>query len=86
MVDLFCDVATEEMSAVQKAELLPGLTAVTPEFIQNWTVSTHQVLAPCIQLILLAAAQTSTAKEKNKKKNPDLVCCLCLGKSSILIV
>ncbi len=72
-LDLFCDVVTEEMNAIQKAELLPGIAAITPEFIRNWTVSSHQAIAPCILHILLAAAQTSTAKEKNKKKKPDVV-------------
>jgi len=73
-VDLFCAVVTEEMNAVQKAELLPGIAAITPDFIRNWTVSSHQELAPCLMHILLAAAQTPTAKEKNKVKKPDMVC------------
>jgi hypothetical protein len=72
-VDLFGDVITQEMNNVQKAELLPGIAAITPEFIQNWTVSPHQELAPCLLRVLSTAAQTTDAKEKNKIKKPDIV-------------
>jgi hypothetical protein len=48
-VDLFGDVITQEITKVQKAELLPGIAAITPEFIKNWTISPHRELAPCIQ-------------------------------------
>jgi hypothetical protein len=67
-------VVTEEMNAVQKAELLPGIAAITPEFIQKWTIPPHQEFAPCLRRILFAAAQTPAAKEKNKRKKPDMVC------------
>ena len=67
-VELFCDVVTEEMNAVLKAELLPGIAAITPEFIRNWTVSSYQETAPSLLRILLSAAQTSTAKEKKIRK------------------
>ena len=73
-LDLVCDVITEEMNLVQKAEQLPGIAAITPEFIKNWTVSTYHELAPCLLHMLSVAAQTSTAEEKNKKKHPDVVC------------
>ncbi len=80
---LFCDVITEEMNAIQLVEQQPKIaTVTTPEFIRDWTVSSHQEIAPCIQRILLAAAQTSVAKGKNKKKIPDTVRFPCLGKSS----
>jgi hypothetical protein len=76
-MDIFCDVITEEMSGIQLAEQLPKIAAVTtPESIRDWTVTSHQEIAPCIYRILLAAAQTSVAKEKNKKKFPDTVCYL----------
>ena len=73
-LDLFCTMVTEEMNAVQKAELLPGIAAITPEFIQKWTIPPHQEFAPCLRRILFAAAQTPAAKEKNKRKKPDMVC------------
>ena len=72
ILDLFCDVITDEMNTVQKAELMPGIGAVTPEFIRNWTVSTHQGLVPCTQRILLAGAETSLAKEKIGKRTQRL--------------
>jgi hypothetical protein len=77
-LDLICEVITEEMNSVQQAELLPGVAAVTPEFIMNWTVSAHPELAPCLLRILSTAAQTPIAKEKNKKKNPEVVCHILL--------
>lgn len=79
-VDLFCDIISEEMDSVRDAELLPGTAAAaSPEFIMNWTVSTHEELAPSLLKILSAASQTSIAKEKNKKKNPEVVrICLLL--------
>ena len=73
-LDLICDVVTEEMNGVQKADLLHGIADVTPEFIKNWTVSAHWELAPCLLRIISTAAETATAKEKNKKKNPQTVC------------
>jgi hypothetical protein len=73
-VDLFGDVITQEMNNVQKTDLLPGVAAITPEFIKNWTISPHRELAPCLLRILSTAAQTADAKEKNKIKKPDTVC------------
>ena len=72
-VDLFCDVITQEMNNVQKADLLSGITAITPEFIKNWTISSHRELVPCLLRVLSTAAQTAVAKEKNKIKEPDMV-------------
>ena len=73
-VDLFGDVITQEISKVQKAELLPGIAAITPEFINNWSISPHRELAPCLLRVLSTVAQTTDAKEKNKIKKPDMVC------------
>ena len=72
--DLFCNVITQEMNNVQKAELLPGIAAITPEFIKNWSIFPRRELAPCLLHILSTAAQTAVAKEKNKIKEPDMVC------------
>jgi hypothetical protein len=72
--DIFRDVITQEMNNVQKAELLPGIAAITPEFINNWTILPPRELAPCLLHILSTAAQTAVAKEKNKIKEPDMVC------------
>ena len=72
-VNLFGDVITQEINNVQKAELLPGIAAITPEFIKNWSISPHRELAPCLLHVLSTAAQTADAKEKNKIKKPDMV-------------
>lgn len=40
-VNLFGDVITQEINNVQKAELLPGIAAITPEFIKSCR-SSHQ--------------------------------------------
>ena len=72
-VDLFGEVITQEITKVQKAELLPGIAAITPEFIKRWTISTHRELAPCLFRVLSTVAQTTDAKEKNKIKKPDMV-------------
>jgi hypothetical protein len=72
-LELVCGVIDEEMDSVNKADLLPGLAAITPDFIQAWTVSNLQDRAPFLMEILLRAAETSLAKEKNKIKCPDAV-------------
>ena len=72
-VELFGNVITQEINKVQKAELLPGIAAITPEFIKNWSISPHQELALCLLHVLSTAAQTADAKEKNKVKKPDMV-------------
>ena len=73
-VDIFCDVIMQEMNNVQKAELLPGIAAIIPKFIKNWTISPHQELAPSLLNVLSTVAQTTIVKEKNKIKEPDMVC------------
>ena len=67
-VDLFGDVITQEINNVQKAELLPGIAAITPEFIKNWTMSPHRELSPCLLRVLSTAAQTADAKKKQDKE------------------
>ena len=77
-MDIFCDVIAEEMNGIQLAEQLPKISAVTtPDSIRNWTVNSHRDIAPCIYRILMTAAQTSVARDKNKKKIPDTVRYLC---------
>jgi hypothetical protein len=61
-VDLFRDVITQEMNNV----LLPGIAAITPEFLKNRTISPHRELALCLLHVISSAAQTTDAKEKNK--------------------
>ncbi|KAF8872668.1 hypothetical protein CPB84DRAFT_1799050 [Gymnopilus junonius] len=73
-LDLVCEIIGDEMDAVKKVEQLPGLAAITPEFIESWTISDSQELAPSITRILLAVAETPSAKEKNVLKSPVAVC------------
>ena len=69
-LEVICRKVSDEMDVVQEVEKLPGLDAITPEFIEAWRVSGHQEKAPFLFEILLAAAETVSAKEKNKKKSP----------------
>ncbi|KAH9160733.1 hypothetical protein EDB89DRAFT_1885651 [Lactarius sanguifluus] len=69
-----CGVIDEEMDLVNKTDLLPGLAAITPDFIKSWAVSSTHDKAPFLTGILLRAAETSLAKEKNKIKHPDAMC------------
>ena len=69
-LEVICSKVSDEMDVVQEAERLPGLDAITPEFIKAWHVSGNQENAPFLFEILLTAAETASAKEKNKKKSP----------------
>ncbi|EDR03150.1 uncharacterized protein LACBIDRAFT_307660 [Laccaria bicolor S238N-H82] len=69
-LEIICEKVSEEMDQVQKSEKLPGLDAITPEFIKAWSVAGHKDQAPYLSQILLAAAEMASAKEKNKKKSP----------------
>ncbi|KAI9436006.1 hypothetical protein H4582DRAFT_2112186 [Lactarius indigo] len=69
-----CGVIDKEMDLVNKMDLLLGLAAITPDFIKSWTVSGTLNKAPFLMGILLRAAETSLAKEKNKIKHPDAMC------------
>ena len=73
VIDLVCNAVSGEMKHVQKADLLPGIAAITPNLIKTWTISAHHKLAPFLSQILSTAAQTMITKEKNKKKNPGVV-------------
>ena len=64
-LEVICRKVSNEMDAVQEAEKLPGLDAITPEFIEAWRISGHQEKALYLFEILLAAAETASAKEKN---------------------
>ncbi|KJA21719.1 hypothetical protein HYPSUDRAFT_202642 [Hypholoma sublateritium FD-334 SS-4] len=69
-----CEIVSEEMDEVKKVEKISGLSSITPEFIKSWTICDHADLAPWTTKILLAAAETSAACEKNKLKTPDAIC------------
>ena len=69
-LEVICRKVSNEMDVMQEVEKLPGLDAITPEFIETWRISGQQEKAPYLFGILLAAAETASAKEKNKKKSP----------------
>ena len=68
-----CQVIDDEMDSVTTEDILPGLSAIDPEFIKSWAVADVSEKAPFLTQVLCRAAQTSLAKEKNKKKHPDAV-------------
>ncbi|KAH9011630.1 hypothetical protein EDB85DRAFT_2159783 [Lactarius pseudohatsudake] len=37
-LEIVCEVVDKEMDSVTKGELLPGVSAITPDFIKSWTV------------------------------------------------
>ena len=65
-VDLFCNVITQEMNNVQKAELLPGIAAITPKFIKNWTISPHRELAPSLLMFFPLRHRQPLQKRKTR--------------------
>src|SRR6266702_5118367 len=71
---IVCEVIDEEMDSVTKEELLPGISAITPDFIKSWAVADVCEQAPFLTEVLLRAVETSRAKENNKKKHPAAVC------------
>lgn len=91
-LQIVCGVIDEEMDSVTKAEVLSGIAAITPEFIKSWTGATTCEQAPFLTEVLLRAAQTSQAKEKNKKKHPEAVCigislsCLIHSNADVLTI
>lgn len=72
-LDLVCEIVSKEMDEVQKAEKVSTLTSITPDFIKSWDISGRADMAPCMTQILLSAAETRLAHEKNKIKTPDAV-------------
>ncbi|KAN0135284.1 hypothetical protein V8E53_006849 [Lactarius tabidus] len=73
-LELVSEVIEKEMDSIVKTEILPGLSAITPDFIKSWTVVDVSKCAPFLTSVLLRAAQTSLVKETNKKKNPEAMC------------
>lgn len=69
-VDLVCATVSSEIDAVKDKERLPGLSKINPDFILGWNVSSHQETAPVLFQLLVTAAESAAAKEKNKKKSP----------------
>jgi len=65
-LEIVSNKVVDEMDLVQE-ENLPGLEAITPEFIKTWRVSGHQEKAPFLFNILLAAAKTGAGIREGKE-------------------
>jgi hypothetical protein len=83
---LVCEVIDEEMDTVTKEELLPGLSAITPDFIKSWEVADFCECAPFLSGVLIRAAQTALAQERNEKKHPQAVCIEYITNIRVLIL
>ncbi|KAF8184459.1 hypothetical protein BJ912DRAFT_927826 [Pholiota molesta] len=72
---LVCEVIGDKMDDVQQVEKISGgLSSITPEFIRSWSIADYSDLAPATTKILLSAAETSLAHERNTKKSPNAIC------------
>ncbi|KAJ7187450.1 hypothetical protein GGX14DRAFT_383550 [Mycena pura] len=65
-----CEVVAEQMERRRKASYLPGIQAVTPEFIEAWSLEEDTDHTPFLTRILETAAQTDRAAAHNKLKKP----------------
>jgi hypothetical protein len=72
-LDLICTIVGDEMDNVHDIEQPSGLADITLEFIDSWSISSNREIAPFMTEILLSAAQSPLAKERNKKKKPDAI-------------
>ncbi|KAJ7934103.1 hypothetical protein B0H13DRAFT_1855580 [Mycena leptocephala] len=70
VLDLASETVAEQMETRRKNSILPGIEAVTPAFMENWTLDEQVDHSPFLTQILETAAQTERAKRYNKKKKP----------------
>ncbi|KAF8274044.1 hypothetical protein EI94DRAFT_1768902 [Lactarius quietus] len=73
-LEIVCGVIDEEMDSITKEDILPGLSAISPDYIKSWTVADVSEQLPFVTQVLRRAAQTFLAKETNKKKHPEAMC------------
>ncbi|KAF8262352.1 hypothetical protein EI94DRAFT_1602652 [Lactarius quietus] len=73
-LEIVCGVIDEEMDSITKEDILPGLSAISPDYIKSWTVADVSEQLPFVTQVLRRAAQTPLAKETNKKKHPKAMC------------
>jgi len=76
-VELVQETIEEELVKVQKHLYFPSVDSITPSFISSWSRETIiqpvVELAPVLTGILLRAAQSKSARDKNKLKDPQTV-------------
>ena len=83
-IKLIQDCVEEEMVKVQKHLYFPSIESITPSFISSW--SKEMIIQPVIDLapvltgVLLCAAESKSARGKNKTKTPDTVSPNSLGR------
>ena len=76
-IELVQDCVEEEMVKVQKHLYFPSIESITPLFISSW--SKEMIIQPVIDLapvltgVLLRAAESRSARGKNKTKAPHTV-------------
>jgi len=76
-IELIQNSVKEEMVKVQKHLYFPSIESITPSFISGWSKET--IIQPVIDLVpvltgvLLRAAESKSAKGKNKTKAPHTV-------------
>jgi hypothetical protein len=71
-LSLVTDIVNDEMDEVLEVERM-SLSTITPDFVRDWEVCSHEARAPFLFSTLVAASQTARAKEENKRKKPDTV-------------
>jgi hypothetical protein len=69
------DVIRREMATASHSTKAHTNKNITPEFLQNWTVTSHRDSAPHLYSVLHAAAGSPLQEERNMYKKPDKVGC-----------
>ena len=69
------DIIRREMATASLSMKAHTNKDITPEFLQNWTVTSHRDSAPLLYSVLHAAAESPLQEERNMYKKPDKVRC-----------
>ncbi|KAJ7434402.1 hypothetical protein FB451DRAFT_1467611 [Mycena latifolia] len=73
LADFACQIVAEQMEERRVMSTLPGIGAITPEFIDGWSIDEELNATPFLTRILETAAQTPYATAHNKIKTPQKV-------------
>ncbi|KAJ7853791.1 hypothetical protein B0H14DRAFT_3653140 [Mycena olivaceomarginata] len=74
LLDFACDIVAEQMQQRRNQSFLPGIAAITPAFIDSWSIDEANNPTPFLTRILETAAQTDHARQHNKMKKPEKMC------------
>ncbi|KAK7016069.1 hypothetical protein R3P38DRAFT_3203850 [Favolaschia claudopus] len=69
--DFACETVSNEMESLHDVSILPKVSAVTAEFIENFNLDENLAMTPFLTSILTSAAQSERAKDENKLKHPE---------------